>query len=211
LSIAREGYPFIFIAAFLALLAFLVGLVGLGLILGLFALAFVGFFRDPKRNPPTGEELILSPADGKIVEIKEVEEGKEGFFGEHGTRISIFLSALDVHVNRAPVDGRIEKAHYQEGKYFPAYKEEASRKNEQNALQIIDPRGRMLSVVQIAGIMARRIVCYVKEGDSLEKGQKFGMIMFGSRVDLFLPGSSQVEVVKGQHVRGGETVIARFV
>ncbi len=209
MSIAREGYPFILSAALLALLALALGWKSAGLVLGLATLLFLGFFRDPERIPPEGEGLILSPADGKVVGIKEVEKG--GIFGEARTRVSIFLSPLDVHVNRAPVKGRVEEVQYQKGSFFAAYKEEASQRNEQNALRIADLRGRKLGVVQIAGVMARRIICYVKKGDSLEPGQRFGLIMFGSRVDLFLPQGSRAEVVEGQRVKGGETIIGRFL
>lgn len=209
MSIAREGYPFIFTAALLALLTLTVGWKWVGLALGLLALAFVGFFRDPERIPPVGEGLVLSPADGKVVAIKGVEKG--GLFEEAGTQIGIFLSPLDVHVNRAPVRGRVEEVQYQKGSFFAAYKEVASQRNEKNVLRIVDPKGRKLGVVQIAGVIARRIVCYVRKGDSLEPGQRFGLIMFGSRVDLFLPGGSRVEVVEGQRVRGGETIIGRLL
>ncbi len=209
MSIAREGYPFIITAALLALLALAVGWKWVGLVFGLSALAFLGFFRDPERIPPMGEGLILSPADGRVVKIKGVEKGR--LFETAGTRISIFLSPLDVHVNRAPVQGRVEEVQYQKGRFFAAYKEEASQSNEQNALRIVDPEGRSLGVVQIAGVMARRIICYVKQGDALGRGQRFGLIMFGSRVDLYLPGGSRLEVVEGQRVRGGETIIGRLL
>jgi phosphatidylserine decarboxylase len=209
MKIAREGYWFIFTAALLALLAFAAGWKWLGLTLGLLTFAFVGFFRDPERVPPAGEGLILSPADGKVVGVRRVDRG--GFFGEARTRISIFLSALDVHVNRAPVKGKVEEVMYQKGRFFAAYKDKASENNERNALSIVDLKGRRLGVVQIAGVVARRIVCRVRRGDSLEPGQRFGLIMFGSRVDLYLPGGSQVEVVEGQKVRGGETIVARMV
>lgn len=209
MSIVREGYPFIITAFLVALVALALGWKLAGLAFGLFALAFVGFFRDPERIPPAGDGLILSPADGRVVGIREVREGEplEGA----GTRVSIFLSPLDVHVNRAPVRGRVEEVQYRRGKFFAAYKEEASGNNEMNVLRIVDPGGRKLGVVQIAGVVARRIVCYVKEGDVLEPGQRFGLIMFGSRVDLFLPRGSRVEVVQGQRVRGGETIVGRFL
>lgn len=203
MHIAKEGYPFIFAAALLALLAFAMGWEWAGLALTLFTLAFAGFFRDPERTPPAGEELILSPADGKIVAIGQLEEGR-------GTRVSIFLSPLDVHVNRAPVKGRVEEVQYQDGKFFAAYKEQASQRNEQNSLRIVDGKGRSLRVVQIAGVLARRIVCYVRKGDGLERGQRLGLIMFGSRVDLFLPRGAKLEAVEGQRVRGGETILGRF-
>lgn len=203
MQIAREGYPFIFVAVLLALVTFAVGWKWAGLALTLFALAFVGFFRDPERIPPEGEDLILSPADGRVVGIRQS--------GEEGTQVSIFLSPLDVHVNRAPVKGKVEDVRYQKGSFFAAYKDEASWSNEQNSLRVVDPKGRSLRVVQIAGVLARRIVCYVKRGDGLERGQRLGLIMFGSRVDLFLPPGSKIDVVEGQKVRGGETILGRFL
>jgi phosphatidylserine decarboxylase len=203
MQIAREGYPFIFVAVLLALVTFAVGWKWAGLALTLLALAFVGFFRDPERTPPDGEDLILSPADGRVVGIRQS--------GEEGTQVSIFLSPFDVHVNRAPVKGKVEDVRYQKGRFFAAYKDEASRSNEQNSLRVVDPKGRSLRVVQIAGVLARRIICYVKRGDKLERGQRLGLIMFGSRVDLFLPSGSKIDVVEGQKVRGGETILGRFL
>lgn len=150
----------------------------------------------------------MAPADGRIVGIKETAKGR--FFQETKTRISIFLSPLDVHINRAPVRGRVEEVRYQKGSFLAAYKEGASEANEQNAVRIVDPKGRQLGIVQIAGVLARRIVCYVKKGDALEQGQRLGLIMFGSRVDILLPRDTRVEVAEGQHVRGGETVIGRL-
>jgi len=208
MSIAREGYPFIGTAVILAVLTLAMGWKWVTLVFGLFTLAFLGFFRDPERIPPTGDELILSPADGKVVGIRRVERGLPD---AAETRVSIFLSPLDVHVNRAPVKGKVERVQYQRGRFFAAFKEDASYSNEQNSLSIADPKGRRLDVVQIAGVLARRIICYVKEGDPLERGERFGLIMFGSRVDLFLPATSRLEVVEGQRVRGGETVIGRFL
>lgn len=208
MSIAREGYPFILTAALLALFALAAGWKWIALAFAFFTVVFLGFFRDPNRIPPIGEGLILSPADGKVVGVKKGE--KDGLFGGAETRISIFLSPFDVHVNRAPSRGRVEDVRYQKGSFFAAYKEEASQSNEKNAITIVDPGGRKLGVVQIAGVLARRIICYVKQGDALEPGQKFGLIMFGSRVDLFLPGGTRVDVVVGQRVRAGETIIGKF-
>ena len=208
MSIAREGYPFIIAAVLLLLAASMMGWRWVGVFFGLLALAFLGFFRDPERVPPEGEGLILSPADGKVVAIKEIEAG--GRIAEAAIRVSIFLSPLDVHVNRAPIQGRVETVRYQKGRFFAAYQEKASQNNEQNAVRMVDSRGRKLGVVQIAGVMARRIVCYVKQGDLLKPGQRLGLIMFGSRVDLFLPRGSPLEVTEGQRVRGGETIIGRF-
>jgi phosphatidylserine decarboxylase len=203
MRIAREGYPFILTSAFLALLALAVGWKWIGVAIGFLSLVFVGFFRDPERRPPAGEGLILSPADGRVVAIEPGERAP-------GTKISIFLSPLDVHVNRAPIEGTVEDVQYRRGKFFAAYKDQASEANERNALRIADSKGRILNVVQIAGVLARRIVCYVRKGDTLEQGERLGMIMFGSRVDLFLPEGSQIKVVDRQRVKGGETIIGRF-
>lgn len=205
MKIAKEGYPFILTVAGLALLAFLGGWAWIGCGFALLALAFLGFFRDPERIAPEGEGLVVSPADGRVTAIRDLRgEGLR-------TRVSIFLSALDVHINRSPVEGRVEEVRYQAGKFFAAYKEEASEANERNAVTLVDKQGRRFGVVQIAGVVARRIVCKTREGDWLERGQRFGLIRFGSRVDLFLPDGSRVEVIEGQRVTGGETIIARMV
>jgi phosphatidylserine decarboxylase len=204
MRIASEGYPFILTPALLALLALLTGWKWVGLILGLASLAFLGFFRDPERRSPEGEGLVLSPADGKIVGIWP-SQGKGS-----GTKISIFLSPLDVHVNRAPIGGRVEEVQYQKGRFLAAYKDQASEANERNILRITDAKGRVLRMVQIAGVLARRIVCYARKGDFLQQGQRLGMIMFGSRVDLFLPEACQIKVADGQRVKGGETIMGRF-
>jgi phosphatidylserine decarboxylase len=125
--------------------------------------------------------------------------------------VSIFLSPFDVHINRIPVEGRIEKITYQRGKFLAAYKEEASERNEQNALSILDSEGRKLGVVQIAGVLARRIVCRAKPGDQMARGERFGLMMFGSRTDTYLPEGCRVEVTEGQRVKGAETILARFL
>jgi phosphatidylserine decarboxylase len=132
-------------------------------------------------------------------------------FGDSVTRVSIFLSPLDVHINRIPIAGTIEEIEYRSGKFLAAYKDEASRRNEQNALRIVDAGGRYLGVVQIAGVLARRIVCRVKRGEQLARGDRFGLIMFGSRTDTYLPAGCRVEVKEGQRVKGGETILGRFV
>jgi phosphatidylserine decarboxylase len=209
MRIAKEGYPLICTALILTLLAFLAGWMLLAIVLGLVGIAIAGFFRDPERQAPVGEGLVVSPADGKVVSIAKVKGDLPLLDG--ATRVSIFLSPLDVHINRTPVEGKIAKVTYQRGKFLAAYKEEASRRNEQNALSIVDSKGRTLGVVQIAGVLARRIICHAKPGDQLARGERFGMIMFGSRTDTYLPEGCQVEVTEGQRVKGGETVLARFV
>ena len=153
--------------------------------------------------------MILAPADGKVVGIKK-ESSPEGSTEPDQIRISIFLSVFNVHVNRAPIQGRVRTIRYQRGKCLAAFREEASQVNEQNAVRMTNPRGGDVEVVQIAGLLARRIICYVKEGQELAKGQRLGIIMFGSRVDLFLPGGSSVAVTEGQKVKGGLTVIGKL-
>jgi phosphatidylserine decarboxylase len=210
MSIAKEGYTLILTAAVLMLVAFFVGWKLTGVFLGVVTLAIAGFFRDPTRNVPVGEGLIVAPADGRVVNIAAVQE-EDALFAGAVMRVSIFLSPLDVHINRAPVGGRIEEVRYKAGRFLAAYKQESSRINEQNALKIVDSQGRALSVVQIAGVMARRIVCRVKRGDSLARGDRFGLIMFGSRTDTYLPKECRIEVTEGQRVKGGVTVLGIFV
>lgn len=209
MKIAREGYPLILTAGALAILAFALGWAFIGVVLLCLSLAITGFFRDPVRIVPIGDNLVVSPADGKIVSIGPAPDA-ELFHGSK-TRVSIFLSPLDVHINRIPVAGKISELRYSPGKFLAAYKAEASERNEQNALKVIDSSGRAFGVVQIAGVLARRIVCWVKRGDNLNQGDRFGLIMFGSRTDAYLPDGCSVEVVEGQRVKGGETILGRFL
>ncbi|HXV48852.1 MAG TPA: phosphatidylserine decarboxylase family protein [Candidatus Binatia bacterium] len=209
MRVAREGYPLILTVAACGVAALAFGWTLFSIVLFLLALAVAGFFRDPERIIPTGENLILAPADGKVVSIAPVTPS--GMFAGSATRISIFLSPLDVHINRIPVAGKVSEVRYQRGAFLPAYNEAASERNEQNALEIVDGAGRSLGVVQIAGVMARRIVCWAKVGDDMGRGDRFGLIMFGSRTDTYLPHGCSVEVGEGQRVRGGETIIGRFV
>jgi phosphatidylserine decarboxylase len=209
MRIAREGYPLIATIAIAALIALGIGWSLLGSLLAVLTLAVAAFFRDPERVVPAGDNLIVSPADGKVVSIAPASAG--GMFDGAATRISIFLSPLDVHINRVPVAGKIDAVQYQPGQFLPAYKADAWERNEQNALKILCSGARFIGVVQIAGILARRIVCRVKRGDDLKRGDRFGLIMFGSRTDTYLPASCSVEVIEGQRVKGGETIIGRFV
>src|SRR5581483_3773559 len=204
MRIAKEGYPIIAIPALLVVIALLLGWKFAAAVFAIVTLAVTAYFRDPERISPLGNDLILAPADGKVVEISPVENG-----GDNCTRVSIFMSPLDVHVNRAPVSGTVQKVEYQKGCFLPAYKEDCSENNERNALTLIGADGRPLKLVQIAGIMARRIICRVKPGDALEAGERFGIIMFGSRVDVYIPSGAEIVVGKGRHVTGGESVLAR--
>ena len=167
------------------------------------AVAIAGFFRDPARISPDGDGIVVSPADGKVVAVPDASDADN-------RRLSIFLSPLDVHINRAPMNGRVADIRYQTGHFLAAYKGKASDENERNAVDLVDDAGTTLRIVQIAGFLARRIVCDVRRGDPLKRGERFGMIMFGSRVDLFLPRDATVEVRPGQRVRGGETIVARL-
>ena len=203
IRIAKEGYRFVFTALGLAAAALAVGWFVVGVVLLAAAAAVAGFFRDPERVSPDGEGIVVSPADGKVVSVDDVSDTA-------GRRLSIFLSPLDVHINRAPMNGRVADVRYQTGHFLAAYKGKASDENERNAIELVDDAGTTLRIVQIAGFLARRIVCDVGRGDPLKRGERFGMIMFGSRVDLFLPRDATVEVHPGQRVRGGETIVARL-
>jgi phosphatidylserine decarboxylase len=209
MRIAKQGWPLILSSAAVALVALLLGWKVIGVVLVMLTIGVAAFFRDPERVIPTGDELVVSPADGRVVAIAPIEG--DALFADAITRISIFLSPLDVHINRAPVAGRVSNVHYQTGKFLAAFNDDASRFNEQNALHIVDQRERNWGVVQVAGVVARRIVCWAKAGDILSRGERFGLIMFGSRTDIYLPRGCRVEATEGQRVRGGETIIGRFL
>lgn len=162
------------------------------------------FFRDPKREIPKGENLIVSPADGKIIDIANEHEPQ--FFNTKVTRVSIFLSVFDVHVNRIPMNGKVTYFDYQRGKFHPAFKSKASSENEQTHIGIESGNTKIL-FKQISGILARRIVCDLRTGQTVRKGDKFGMIKFGSRVDIFFPENIKINVTLNQRVTGGETVL----
>jgi phosphatidylserine decarboxylase len=170
-------------------------------VLGLFVLYF---FRDPERQIPAEPGAVVSPADGHVVEIVE-----ESLKGRPGKRISIFLSIFDVHVNRAPVAGQVSRMDYHCGRFMAAWKEKASDANEQNVITISTPSGEIVCK-QIAGWVARRILCWTKVGDEVKRGQRIGMIRFGSRTDVWLPADAVILVQRGQHVAGGATQIARW-
>jgi len=165
------------------------------------------FFRDPERQPPPDDRLVVSPADGRVLEVHAEQE--EHFLHGPATRVSIFMSPLDVHVNRSPVAGTIELVRHTAGRFRAAFADKASLDNERNAVLLTTRGGRFL-VVQIAGALARRIVCRRREGDRLARGERFGMIMFGSRVDLFLPPGVRPAVARGDRVRAGHTVVAEL-
>jgi phosphatidylserine decarboxylase len=204
----RAGHPFIAGAAAIAVagLATGHGILTLGLALTLFCLYF---FRDPDRVPPPRPGLILAAADGKIVSIVQAIPPTELGLGETPVwRVATFLSILNVHVNRAPATGTVTRIAYRPGAYLNASLDKASEDNERNAIAIRLPNGQPLAVIQIAGLVARRILCDLREGDTITAGQRFGIIRFGSRTDIYLPPGVQPLVAVGQTMTGGETVIA---
>jgi len=203
--VARERLPFLIGATVLTVAVAFLKVVWLTVPIAVLALLVFWFFRDPKRVIPAGERLIVSPADGRIIEIGEAEE--ERFLKDRAIKVGIFLNLFDVHVNRIPCEGRIRSIQYQHGTFLAANKDLASTQNEQNALLLETASGAKLVFVQVAGLVARRIVCWVKEGDAVERGVRFGMIRFGSRTDLFLPLGTELKVRLGQKVKGGSSII----
>jgi phosphatidylserine decarboxylase len=204
LRIVRESIPYILVPMLLAVAALALGYWWVAAVLFVVALFMAFFFRDPKRVPPSDPDVVVSPADGRVTRIGPFAAGADST-----TLISIFLSPLDVHINRSPIPGKIIDVLYSPGKFLMATNEKASLVNEQNALTI---QGEKITVVckQIAGILARRIVCWKGEGDRLGLGERFGMIKFSSRTDVLLPANVKVTVKEGQRVRGGTTVIGRI-
>ena len=204
--LAREGWPFL--ALFLGV-AIVLQMVTNGWWASPFYLLFLfslQFFRDPRRPlPALSERSVVCPADGKVIAIEQVEDP---YLSRHALKISIFMNVFDVHVNRMPVKGQVQKAWYFPGKFFNAALDKASLENERNALWVKTDDGSDVTVVQVAGLVARRIVCYVAADSSVAAGQRFGFIRFGSRVDTYLPFNAQPLVAVGERVRSGAQCIA---
>lgn len=207
IPVAPEGWPFILIPAAGAGVLGALGwgapmpMLGAGL-LAAAAAACLGFFRDPERTPPAAAGAVLAPADGRVSGIAEVDDP---FVGA-AVRVSIFLSPLDVHVNRSPIAALVTEVKYHPGRFLPAYRPEASRENERCTLRLQGETARV-TVSQIAGVLARRVVCRVRPGDKLRAGERFGLIRFGSRTDLFVPRGTDLRCRSGDRVRGGETIV----
>ena len=207
MRVAREGYPFIAAAAIL-LVAF--GLAGWWIVFWLWlpiALWVVAFFRDPGRDKVRGADLILAPADVVVVSVIAIDEPK--FLAGPATRVAIFMNVFNVHVNRYPAAGTIGLRAYRPGRFLNAGVEKASTENEQASIGLVTSRGKLL-IRQIAGLVARRIVTDHQEGYLARQGERLGLIRFGSRVDLFLPPNTKLEVKQGDRTRAGETVVARW-
>lgn len=205
MRIAREGIMYVLVPAALMVVFLVLGFWLVGLLFGVLSAFMLFFFRDPKREPPRDSNVVVAPADGRVTRVKPVQSDTT----TSATLISIFLSPLDVHINRAPIAGEITDVSYTRGKFLMATNEKASLVNEQNALTI---KGEKITVVckQIAGILARRIVCWKRSGESVQLGERFGLIKFSSRTDVLLPGNVEVLVTEGKKVRGGTTIIGRI-
>jgi phosphatidylserine decarboxylase len=197
----KDAYPFLIPLLLLTVLLFGFEMKWLGLFFLLLSLFIAFFFRDPERKVPVENGLVVSPADGRVVQVLEESD--------RNIRVSIFLSVFDVHVNRAPIAGAVESVRYFPGKFKVAFDAKASTENEQNVL-VIDNGSYKIKFSQVAGILARRIVCWKKPGDVVSQGERVGLIKFGSRVDVLLPESIQVMVKKGEKVQGGSSIIGRL-
>lgn len=207
LPIAREGYPFLLISLALTLIgAWLFW--PLAIAFGLAFLFCLNFFRDPARTPPADTDLLVSPADGTVLKIESLSSGP--YMKEPHQKVSIFMSPFNVHVNRIPCDGKVEEVHYFPGKFFVASLDKASLENERNAIVLRTPQGRKVAFVQIAGLVARRIVCYLRENTPVSRGERYGMIRFGSRMEVCLPPEWKVLVKPGQKVFAGESSLAEM-
>ena len=212
MTFAREGYPFIGTATVVTIAVVALAtnrrsfvLWTIAAALAIVTLWVAYFFRDPERTGPRGDDVLIAPADGRVLPIVEVDEPT--FVGGRAVRISIFMNVFNVHVNRYPIDGVVRYLHYNPGKFINAAHDKASLENEQMSIGIETPRSKVL-VRQIAGLVARRIVTYSKNGDSAKQGVRFGIIRFGSRVDIFAPVGTKVDVKPGDHTQAGVTVIA---
>jgi len=204
IPVASEGWPFILPLAMAACIMGWMGWWAAAAVFGVAALACLGFFRDPDRTPPEVPGAVLAPADGRVMAVVEATDPWVG----QAVRVSIFLSPLDVHINRTPVDGRVTRIEYRPGAFLPAYKHDAAA-NELNEIWI-DHGGETVVVRQIVGALARRIVCRVEEGQTLARGERIGLMKFGSRMDVFLPPRAELMVQVGQSVVAGVTVLARL-
>lgn len=205
IPVVREGYPYI---AYAALVTLVVTILGYDLIsfLGLFITGFLlYFFRDPERIAPDDDDVLVAPADGKVILIEKIFDEK--YTKEHVCKLSIFMSVFDVHVNRMPMPAKVERLVYTPGSFLAANSDKGGLENESCGVVCLTNANKRFAVVQVAGLVARRIVCWAGSGDVLQRGERFGIICFGSRVDLYLPPQIQLEVRVGQRVNAGETVL----
>ncbi len=204
--IAVEGIPFVAAAGAASVLFYLLCWVIPALFFVTLTIFIVWFFRNRERKIPPGKTRVVSPADGKIIDVRS--GGEKRILKNRMVKISIFMNVFNVHVNRVPCSGKIFDILYNPGKFISANREKASLENEQNAIVLETPAGDKILFVQIAGLIARRIVCRLKKGEAVETGQRFGLIRFGSRVDVYLPADADIKVSIGQKVKGGESILA---
>jgi phosphatidylserine decarboxylase len=205
---AKEGFPFIAGTAGAALLAGWLGWTLLAAAAALLTLFVSWFFRNPARVIPRGPNLVVAPGDGKVIAIEEEFEPR--FLKDRSIRLTIFLNVFDVHINRAPCEGVVQEVQYQPGLFLVASRPDATIRNEQNALMLTTPKGVKVLCVQVAGLIARRIVCWVSAGEGVQRGERFGLIRFGSRMDTFLPIGTVLKVAVGDRVKGGETILGEL-
>lgn len=203
--IVKEGFPFVGIAAGVTLLAGFLGWTVVAVVAAGLTLFIAWFFRNPARVIPQGVGVVVASGDGTVIAIEEEFEPR--FIKDRSIRLSIFLNVFDVHVNRIPCEGVVEGIQYQPGAFLVASKPEATLKNEQNALFLRASQGAKVLCVQVAGLIARRIVCWLSPGDLVVRGERFGLIRFGSRMDTFLPLGTDLKVAVGDRVKGGETIV----
>ena len=205
--IAREGWPFIAIAVVAALALSYFGLVVVAILAWLVVVFVVQFFRDPPRAVPAEPNAVLSPADGKVMSVERV---RDPYLERDALKLSVFMNVFNVHSNRSPVDGVVKNRWYHAGSFVNAALDKASLENERNALHIVTTAGVDVTCVQIAGLVARRILCYVGPGDTLKRGQRYGFIRFGSRVDVYVPATTAPRVAVGDVVYATTTVLAQL-
>ncbi len=206
--IVQEGLPFLLVLALVTLAALIGGWGWLALPLALLTGFTAFFFRNPERLAPVGSALVASPADGKVIFVGEAHEAD--FLKDERLKVSIFMSLFDVHVNRVPVDGTVKDMKYHRGRFLAAFEETASEENERNVILLETGKGIRLVMAQVAGLVARRIICYPGVGAFVLKGQRMGLIRFGSRCDVYFPKSAEVLVKVGDKVLGGETILAQL-
>ena len=209
LPIALEGIPFFIISGAITILFFFLNFMILTVFMIIVSLFILYFFRDPERVNQVEANAILAPADGKILGVQSLKHDADPF-NAPAIKVSVFMSVFNVHVNRVPQKGRISQIVYHPGRFFSANLDKASDQNEKNIISLVTEDGRKIVFVQIAGLIARRIACWVKEQDKVNTGQRFGLIRFGSRVDIYLPQDSRVIVQQGDRVKAGETILGHL-